>query len=325
MVPSRGGARRLPLLLATLAAQTHPDWEAVVVLDGDVDGSESVVRRFADVHDDLAVRTVVFPENRGRVAALNAGFAEATGDVLIRADDDFELSPGHVAAHVAPHEAAAARGERVGVVGLPENVAPDNAYARAYGAWADQTGRANARATPPDERWRLWGGNVSCTREVYVELGGYDARYRGYGWEDLDFGYRLRALGIPIELADGATVRHHLASVTTAIRARRAWDSGAARARFEQIHGPGSSGRAVPLGDDPWNRLVRASANRLDERRLDRWTATVDRMLPVVPRPVGRKLVAWAVESAAVAGFTTAAHAQGPAAGNRPAPGGSPS
>lgn len=294
VIPSRGGAQRLPLLLASLAAQNHADWEAIVVVDGDIDGSAAVVARYAH----LPVRAIVFPENRGRVAALNAGFEAATGEVLIRADDDFELSPGHVAAHVAPHEVGT-----VGVIGLPLNVAPPNAYMRVYGAWADELGRRAARGTAPDHRWRLWGGNVSCTRETFDRVGGYDQRYRGYGWEDLDFGYRLSKLGIPIELAEGADVRHHMASVTSSIRARRAWDSGAARARFEAIHGAGVTGAPEPAGDDPWNRLVRGCARQLTPTRLKASTRAVDALLPVLPTAVGRKLVALAVESASVGGF----------------------
>ncbi|MGA4507736.1 glycosyltransferase family 2 protein [Propionibacteriaceae bacterium G1746] len=294
VIPSRGGAARLPLLLNSLAAQTHPGWEAVVVIDGDIDGSEEVVAEY----DHLPVRCIVLPENRGRVTALNTGFAAASGDVLIRADDDFELAPGHIAAHVAPHTQG-----RVGVVGLPINVAPDNAYMRAYGTWADQTGRESARTTPAGDRWRLWGGNVSCTRADFDAVGGYDDRYRGYGWEDLDFGYRLAQLGVPIELVEGANVRHHMASVTTRIRARRAWDSGSARARFEWIHGAGSSGAAVPADDSAWNRLVRGWAGALTPSLLDATTGLVDAALPVLPRPVGRKLVALSVEAGAMAGF----------------------
>ena len=173
-------------MLTALAAQTHPDWDAIVVIDGDIDNSEAVVARYAH----LPIRSVVFPENRGRVAALNAGFAAAVGDVLIRCDDDFEPAPGHVAAHVTPHEQ-----EECGVVGLPVNVAPPSAYMRAYGSDADRRGHQDACATPPGLRWRLWGGNVSVTREVYDRVGGYDPRYRGYGWEDVDFGFRLHRLG----------------------------------------------------------------------------------------------------------------------------------
>src|SRR5664279_4776898 len=297
VIPSRGGAERLPRLLTALAAQTHPDWEAIVVIDGDIDNSEAVVARYAH----LPIRSVVFPENRGRAAALNAGFADAVGEVLIRCDDDFEPAPGHVAAHVTPHEQ-----EECGVVGLPVNVAPPSAYMRAYGSDADRRGHQDAYATPPGLRWRLWGGNVSVTREMYDRVGGYDPRYRGYGWEDVDFGYRLHKLGLPIDLVPALETPHYVAAVTTAIRARRAIASGRARWTFDTIHGVGASGPARPDDSSAWNRLVNRLVDQLTDERSTRLATAIDTALPVLPRPVGRKAVAAVVEASSVAGYRLA-------------------
>lgn len=290
VIPSRGGADRLPVLLSALAAQTHPDWEAIVVVDGDIDGSAQVVARFSH----LPVRSIVLPENKGRVTALNTGFAAATGDVLIRADDDFEPSPAHVAAHVAAHE-----GAECGAIGLPLNIAEDNAYMRAYGYDADRRGREAAYAAAPQDRWRHWGGNTSVPRAVYDRVGGFDDRYRGYGWEDVDFGYRVHQLGIPIVMVPEAQVRHHMASIDTTTRVARAYASGSARRHFERIHS------IRPSSTEPnsqWERLTRAVANRMDADSASTAARFVDRALPVLPRPVGRKAVALVVESAARAG-----------------------
>lgn len=292
VVPSRGGRERLPVLLRALEKQTVDDWEVIVVIDGDVDGSAAVL----DVFSHLPLRIIVFPENRGRVTALNAGFEAAAGEILIRADDDFEPGPGHIAAHVAAH-----RDGPVGAVGLPRNVADDSAYLRAYGENADLRFREYATRLPASERWRLWGGNVSVTRETYTAVGGYDASYRGYGWEDVDFGYRLHELGIPVVLVREAEVAHHMAAVTTRIRVRRAWESGRARAHFEALHGIGSSGPAEP-GIGGWNSLVR-SASRLPRPALDIAARLVDTALPLLPKALGQKAVALPVEAASLAGF----------------------
>lgn len=294
IIPTRGGAERLPVLFDALAQQTHAAWDAIVVVDGDIDNTRAIVERYAH----LPVRAIVLPENRGRVTALNTGFDAATGDVLIRCDDDFEPSPGHVAAHVQAHEV-----RECGVVGLPLNVAPENAYMRVYGRDADERSRASAYGTPPDQRWRLWGGNTSVTRDVFRRVGGFDTRYRGYGWEDLDFGYRLAKLGIPIDLVREAEVRHHMASVNTTQRAMRAFRSGQARRRFDEIHGTGVSKAAANDEGSVWNRTVRALAARLTDDRTRKLAAGIDFALPILPTPVGRKVVALGVEAAGVAGF----------------------
>ncbi|MHA6523076.1 glycosyltransferase family 2 protein [Tessaracoccus sp. G1721] len=299
IIPSRGGAERLPRLLAALAAQTHPDWEAIVVVDGDVDNSEAVVAQYAH----LSVRAIVFPENRGRVAALNAGFAAARGEVLIRCDDDLVPSPDYVHEHVS----ATAGGER-GAVGLYVNVFPDTPYAQVYGREADEKHRAQAYATPLNLRYRYWAGNCSVSRDVFDRVGGYDPRYRAYGWEDIDFGYRLQQLGLPVELVPSLETPHYVAATTTEIRVGRAIAAGRARRTFDAIHGAGSSGPSRPEDKGAWNGLVNALADRLNERRAELLARCIDRTLSVMPAEVGRKAVALAVEASAVAGYRLAQH-----------------
>lgn len=293
VVPTYRGAARLPALLDALAAQEQdtPPFEVVVVVDGVDDGSPALLA--AESRIDL--RTIVLPENRGRVAALNTGFTAARGEVLIRCDDDLVPGTEYVAQHVAAH--ADGHG---GAIGLYLNEHADTPYAAVYGREADVRFRRDAYAAPAGRVWRLWAGNCSVTREVWERIGGYDPRYRLYGWEDVDYGYRLHAAGMPVRLVRALETPHRVAAVTTASRARRARHSGAARRLFEATHPRAGLPSAVPPWS-PWNALVRA-ASRLpvDPGRSG---GVVDRALPLLPAPVGRKLVALAVESAALGGY----------------------
>jgi glycosyltransferase involved in cell wall biosynthesis len=299
VVPTRGGARRLPLLLASLRRQTHPSWEAVVVVDGDIDGSEQVVARLAG---DLPVRTLVLPENRGRSAALNAGFGAASGDVLLRSDDDLELGDEHLARHAAHHDAAEGP---IGVVGLCRNVFATGPYARAYGERADRRFRRAAYASPADQAWRYWAANVSVTADTWRRVGEYDLSYRGYGWEDVDWGYRLHRAGVPISVEPDVEARHHGAAATTADRALRAYYSGAARQHFVEQHADDGVEALMPspsAGHGWWGAAVAGSARLATEDRLAGLGRAVDRVVPFVPVPVAEKLVAVLVEGAALAG-----------------------
>ena len=293
IVPTRGGANRLPILLAALASQDTQDFEVLVVVDGDVDGSEAEAQRWRHVVD---VRTIVFPENRGRSAALNAGAEMARGPILIRCDDDLEPGSNLVSGHVTRHLDGPC-----GVVGLTTNIFPETPYARAYGRKADARAIAHALALPSDRTWRLWAANVSVPAAVHAELGGYDGRYRRYGWEDVDFGYRLRAAGIPVVVAPELMARHHGASTTTTARSLRALHSGAAREAFLDLHGRDALG----IGDEQsglWNRLVRLASTVATERTLPAYGRTVDALARILPGNVAEKLIALAVESAGLAG-----------------------
>ena len=95
---------------------------------------------------------------------------------------------------------------------------------------------------------------------------------------------------------------HHGASVSTVIRSQRAYLSGAARHTFERQHGIDAAGPVLRPGG-LWGAAVRSLARGAGEKRVRRLASFADRMLPIVPRAVGAKLVALSVESAAIAGY----------------------
>lgn len=293
VVPSRGGRTRLPVLLESLRAQTEADVEMIVVLDGDIDDSEAVVEGY---RDELPVRAITFPENRGRAAALNAGFFDATGDVLIRADDDLELEPDFVEHHVRLH-AEASRG----VVAMCRDIFPDTPYARAYGIRADEAIRRQAFATPPQRTWQWWSGNVSTTRDDFHAVGGYDEDFRAYGWEDVEWGYRLHKLGREILVAPDFTTLHHGPVTSTIERVQRAFHSGEAYRKFVSKHGP-EARTFAHLDRSLWNALVRLGSALATERTIAVAGRTLDRTVGKLPAWPAEKLVALAVQSAADAG-----------------------
>ncbi|RYB95854.1 glycosyltransferase family 2 protein [Nocardioides oleivorans] len=291
IVPSHGGARRLPVLFAALAAQVDAEWEAVVVIDGDVDDSSAVVDAAAE---RLPVRRITFEANRGRSAALNAGFAQAQGDVLVRCDDDLVPAPDYVSGHAAAHD-----GRRVGVVGLYRNVYPETTYARIYGRAWDARFRDEAYRVPPDQAWRYWAGNVSVTRDMWHTVGEYDTTFRAYGWEDVDWGYRLMQAGVPVVLDPALETEHRIAATTTAMRTQRAFYSGAARHVFEEKH---HIAAAPTRPVNTWQRIVAGVAAGLDERRAGRIGTLVDSSARLMPDRAAAKVIALAIDAASRAG-----------------------
>jgi glycosyltransferase involved in cell wall biosynthesis len=87
----------LPAALASVAGQSHSDWELVVVEDGSRDGTEAIVRAFADVHAARSVRYENLGENRGVAAARNRLLALAEGEAVAFLDADDLWQPGHLA------------------------------------------------------------------------------------------------------------------------------------------------------------------------------------------------------------------------------------
>jgi glycosyltransferase involved in cell wall biosynthesis len=73
--------------------------EVIVVDDASVDGTRAVLEPLAAAG---VVRLVCQPVNQGKGAAVRAGLAQATGEVVIIQDADLELSPSEYPSLVAP-------------------------------------------------------------------------------------------------------------------------------------------------------------------------------------------------------------------------------
>jgi len=76
------------------------DMEVILVDDGSTDGSPDVVRRLAEEHEN--VKAVLRLRNEGKGAALRAGFAVASGRIVIVQDADLEYDPRDYARLVQP-------------------------------------------------------------------------------------------------------------------------------------------------------------------------------------------------------------------------------
>ena len=304
IVPSYRGADRLPALFDALAAQDAdgPSFETIVVIDGVDDGSVALV----ESESRFPVRHILFPENRGRVAALNTGFREARGDILIRCDDDLVVPRGYVRAHADAHAGT----ESVGAVGPTRDVHLDSSYARAYGEDAAERSLQHSLSRPSGERWKLWAASCSITRETWERIGPYDARYQGYGWEDVDYGYRIHAAGLPIVVVGEALAEHRGPARSAQMRALKAYESGGARSTFQRLH-PEAPVEQPSAGGGPWGVAVGIAARGIrSPRTASRLGGFVDGVLLLTPLPIGRKLVALTVEGAGLAGSRARATAE---------------
>ncbi len=298
VVPTHRGAHRLPVLLAALAAQdVEQPWELLVALDGEFDDTLAVLERLGA---DLPLRVRRSRSARGLVATLNDAMSAARGSILVRCDDDLTPGPDFVRRHVEAHGGRTDRG----VIALTRDVFPDTPYARAYGRAATERARRAASGTGPEHRWVHWAACNSVHRDAWARVGGFDPRF-GYG-QDAELGWRLHRAGVELVVRPELELEHRGPATTATTRVPRAFVAGASRRLFAQVHPQAHRAAPAPphgAGQRTWSvavaGLAGAARRRDDYRRIGR---ALDRVLAVLPPRVGHRLVALAIEAAAVAG-----------------------
>ncbi|MDJ0498741.1 MAG: glycosyltransferase family A protein, partial [Acidimicrobiia bacterium] len=85
--------------LQSIQAQSYENWDCVVVDDGSTDGSADVIR--ATIEGDSRFRLIQQPENRGLVAARNAGIEATSGEYVVFHDIDDLMMRDSLADRVA--------------------------------------------------------------------------------------------------------------------------------------------------------------------------------------------------------------------------------
>jgi glycosyltransferase involved in cell wall biosynthesis len=80
-------------LVDALAGRGEP-WEAVFVDDGSRDGTHAALVRLHDRADN--VKVVRLRRNAGKAAALDAGFREAEGEIVVTIDGDLQDDPAEI-------------------------------------------------------------------------------------------------------------------------------------------------------------------------------------------------------------------------------------
>lgn len=219
VVPYFDAQTSLDLVLAGLAAQTHPAGRLQVVVADD--GSPRPPDLSAAAPLDVVL---VRQEDRGfrAAAARNLGAAAADGDVLLFVDADTVPEPGYVRALCQ----LPARCPDALVVGRRRHADLTKWDPQRLRSWFDGSGPAPRELTEPgwlregyaasndllDADARSYRFVISAvmglSRELFDEVGGFRAELTGYGGEDWELAHRLYAAGAVLAHVPRAVAWH---------------------------------------------------------------------------------------------------------------------
>jgi len=181
--------------LESLSHQTYPkdQYEILLVDSMSSDGTEDLAGNF-----DLRYFR---RENKGKVAARNFAIQQAQGAVILFTDADIPCEPNWIEEHMKYQEkyknaALAGQTIRLRREDLTDTELPTKFKMQQKIPWS-----------------YFLTGNLSIKKETIIKAGLFDENFKEYGWEDIELGYRLHKMGVPLYFLPTA-LNHHLHPVS---------------------------------------------------------------------------------------------------------------
>jgi GT2 family glycosyltransferase len=188
--------------LAAIAALEAPRPLSIVIENGSGDASAAMLRAASDL--DILIES---PVNLGFGGGCNLGIARARAEGarfvwLLNNDARPEASALSALMQVALADPL------LGAVGslMHETADPDLVDGYNGGVIDFRTGQCR-RSRNADEMQFLSGASLLLRLDALAAIGDFDEGFFLY-WEDADLGFRLRAAGWRLAIADGSHVRH---------------------------------------------------------------------------------------------------------------------
>lgn len=252
-MPVYNGERHLAEAIESVLAQSHRDFEFVIVDDGSTDGSSGIIDRYAA--RDARIR-VIRQANAGGAAARNTGIEAAKREFVAMLDQDDAMLPHRLATQLA---AALADPDVLLWSGHAVKISDTGRELGVYGVgptdrneYESYRGRAEAML--------LHGPAFFAKKDVYTRVGGYLPELALV--DDTDLANRVAELG-PVQAIPEPINRHryHAGSATFGGFFRQADLAGYVWARTAAA----AQGRTLTLADYQRDQAARgALAKRRD-------------------------------------------------------------
>jgi GT2 family glycosyltransferase len=193
IVPFHRNLSQLERCLRPLTGRPR-DVELIVVADGAVEDCRPLVTAAGG-------SLVAIDGPQGPAIARNRGAAVARGEVLLFVDSDVVVPAGNISSVIERFEADP---RLDAVFGAYDEAPADPGFVSQYKnlahSFVHQSSASEART--------FWAGFGAVRRLAFVEVGGFDERFRRPSMEDIDLGYRMFARGRRIAMDHTLRVCH---------------------------------------------------------------------------------------------------------------------
>lgn len=183
--------------LKALFHQTLPkrDYEVIVVDDGSNDETKTVIKKFQSKYSNLFY---IYKKNQGQGIARNVGLSKTKGDIIVFIGDDIVVVKDFLSEHLKYHLRFTRENEAVlGFITWHPKL-KINDFMRWITNGSTVLGRFGghqfayeklAGKSEADFNF-FYTSNISLKRSL-LDKYPFDPAFSGYGWEDIELGYRL--------------------------------------------------------------------------------------------------------------------------------------
>lgn len=205
VIPTYNRVSILARCLQALERQTFSNpFEVIVVDDGSVDTTPHLLASWSSRRYTLRCFR---QENKKPAAARNRGIRHVVGERVLFLGDDIIASPQLLFEHDRAHTA---QGGGVAVLGYTvwSSELQVTRFMKYLGEQGWQFGYALIR-DPGDLSFNFfYTSNVSLPVSLLTRVGGFDEFFGAAGWEDTEYGYRLKRVGGRIVFHPEARAEH---------------------------------------------------------------------------------------------------------------------
>ncbi len=187
VIPTYNRAEKLERTLEHLHDQSlsSESYEIIVVNDGSTDETEALLKKWSAKNPRLHV---FHQKNAGQGVARNHALKKAEGKITLFIGDDIYGSPDFLLNHVRFHQDHPE--ENQACLGLTEWEEPATLFMRWLTHGGPQFAYGDLTADQPADFWYFYTSNLSIKTSL-LKKESFDEDFKGYGWEDIELGYRL--------------------------------------------------------------------------------------------------------------------------------------